>query len=151
MPPQGVMTRKQASYSPGLNRIKGQEFCPGTQTGSRDKLSSLSLGITKTLPLSPVLVDQPATEPLLQISPPATEPLLQISPGDTLGRLSSKKPQSRATPRESVGDFIASYSGMSGDLKKAHHMPARDVVRCLLALMNQRRRCSNSLKSLQGC
>ena len=67
MPPQGVMTRKQASYSPGLKPIKGHEFRPGTQTRSRDKLSSLSLGITKTLPLSPVLVDQPATEPLLQI------------------------------------------------------------------------------------
>ena len=80
MPPQGVMSLKQANYSPGLNPIKGQEFCPGTQTRSRDKLSSLSLGITKTLPLSPVLVDQPATEPVLQ-----------ISPGDTQGRLRSKK------------------------------------------------------------
>jgi len=50
MSPQGVMTRKKASYSPGLNPIKGQKFFPGTQTGSRDKLSSLSLGITKTLP-----------------------------------------------------------------------------------------------------
>ena len=54
------MTRKQASYSPGLNSIKGKKFCPGTQTVSRDKLPSLSLGISKTLPLSPVLVDQPA-------------------------------------------------------------------------------------------
>jgi len=99
MSPQGIMTRKQASYSPGLNPIKGQKFCPGTQTGSRDELSSLSLGITKTSPLSPVLVDQPATEPLLQ-----------ISPRDTQGRLGSKKPQSRATPREPIGDFKDQYT-----------------------------------------
>ena len=66
MPPQGVMTCEQASYSPRLKLIKGHEFRPGTQTRSRDKLSSLSLGITKTLPLGPVLVTQPATETFLQ-------------------------------------------------------------------------------------
>jgi len=82
MSPQGVMTRKNASYSPGLNPVKGQKFCPGTQTGSRGELSRLSLGITKTSPLSPTLVDQPATEHLLQ-----------ISPRDTQGRLGSKEPQ----------------------------------------------------------
>ena len=65
MSPQGVMTRKKASYNPGLNLIKGQKFCPGTETGSGDKLSSLSLGVTKTSALSPMLVDQPATEPPL--------------------------------------------------------------------------------------
>ena len=65
MSPQGVMTRKKASYSPGLSSIKGKKFSPGTQTGSQDKLSSLSLGITKTTPLSPMLVDEPATESLL--------------------------------------------------------------------------------------
>jgi len=48
MSAQGVMTRKKASYNPGFNPIKGQKFCPGTQTGSRDKLSSLSLGVTNT-------------------------------------------------------------------------------------------------------
>ena len=135
MSPQGVMTRKQASYIPGLNPIKGKKFFPGTQTGSRDEFSSLSLGITKISPLSPVLVDQSATEPLLQ-----------FSPRDTQGRLGSKKPQSRAAPREPIGDYIASYSGMSRDPKKAHHMPARDVIQRLLALIDQRRRCSNGLK-----
>jgi len=65
MSPQGVMTRKKASYSPGLSPIKGKKFCPRTQTGFRDEFSSLSLGITKTTPLSPMVVDQPATEPLL--------------------------------------------------------------------------------------
>jgi len=59
------MARKKASYNPGFNAIEGQKFSPGTQTGYRDKLLSLSLGVTKTSPLSPVLVDQPATEPLL--------------------------------------------------------------------------------------
>jgi len=53
------MTRKKASYNPGLNPIKGHKFCPGTQTRSRDKLSSLPLGITKTSPLGPVLVRAP--------------------------------------------------------------------------------------------
>ena len=112
MSPQGVMTRKQASYSPGLNPIKGQKFCPGTQTGSRDELSRLSLGITKTSPLSPMLVDQPATEPLLQ-----------ISPRDTQGRLGSKKPQSRAAPCEPIGDFIALYSSQQlYCTRKMYHM-----------------------------
>jgi len=59
------MARKKASYSPGLSPIKGKKFSPGTQPGSQGKCSSLSLGITKTTPLSPVLGDQPATEPLL--------------------------------------------------------------------------------------
>jgi len=48
MSPQGVMTPKKASYNPGLNPVKSKKFSPGTQTGSRDKLSSLSLGVTKT-------------------------------------------------------------------------------------------------------
>ena len=81
MPPQGVMACDQASYSRGLKPIKGHECHPGTQTRSRDKLSSLSVGITKTLPLGPVLVNQPATEPFLQ-----------ILPRDTQGRLRSKEP-----------------------------------------------------------
>ena len=61
MSPQSVMSRKKASYSPGMSPIEGKKFSPGTQTGSRDKFPSLSLGVTKTSPLSPVLVDQPAT------------------------------------------------------------------------------------------
>jgi len=65
MSSQGVMSRKKAGYNPGLNPIKGHKFYPGTQTRSRDKLSSLPLGITKTAPLGPVLVGQQATEPLL--------------------------------------------------------------------------------------
>ena len=97
----GCYDRKKAIYSPGLNPIKGQKFCPGTQTGYRDELPSLSLGITKVSPLSLMLVDQPATEPVLQ-----------VSPRDTQGRLGSKKPQSRAAPREPIGDFIT-FSDLS--------------------------------------
>ena len=58
------MTHKKASYNPESNPIKGDKFCPGTQTRSRDKLLSLPLGITKTSPLGPVQVCQPATKPL---------------------------------------------------------------------------------------
>jgi len=56
------MTRKKASYNPGLSPIEGHKFCPGTQTGSQDKLSSLPLGITKTSPLGPMLVGQLASQ-----------------------------------------------------------------------------------------
>ena len=75
MSPQGVMTREQASYSPGLNSIESKKFYPGTQTRSRDKLPILSLGISKALPLSPVLVDQPATEPLTDYLKDIIQPL----------------------------------------------------------------------------
>jgi len=56
MSPHGVMARKKASHSPGLSPIEGQKFIPGTQTGSQDKFPSLSLGVTKTSPLSPMLM-----------------------------------------------------------------------------------------------
>ena len=65
MSPQGVVTRKKASYNPGLNPIKGHKFCPGTETRSRHKLSSLPLGITKTSPQVSVLIGQPVTEHVL--------------------------------------------------------------------------------------
>jgi len=63
MSPQGVMTREKASHGPGLSPIKGHKFCPGAQTRSQDKLMSLPLGIAKTSPSGPVLVNQPVTEP----------------------------------------------------------------------------------------
>jgi len=65
MSSQGVMTRKKASYNPGLSPVKGHKFCPGTQTRSQDKLVSLPLGIAKISPSGLVLVNQPATEPNL--------------------------------------------------------------------------------------
>jgi len=46
MSPKGVMTREKASHDPGLSPIKGNKFCPGTQTRSRDKHVSLPLGIS---------------------------------------------------------------------------------------------------------
>ena len=57
--------RKEASYNPGLYPIKGNKFCLNTQTRSRDKLSNLPLGITKTSPMGPVLVGWPVNDPLL--------------------------------------------------------------------------------------
>ena len=59
------MSRKKASYNPGLDPTKPHTFCPGAQTRTRDKLASLPLGVTKTSRLGSVLVDQPANEPLL--------------------------------------------------------------------------------------
>ena len=111
------MAHEEAYNGSGLNPVEVHKFCPGTQTRSRDELSCLPLGVTKALPLGPVLVSQPATEPFLQ-----------IAPRDPQGRLRSMKPQSRATPRELIGDFIASYSSMSRHPKEAHHMLDRDII-----------------------
>jgi len=47
------MSRKKASYNPGLDPTKGHKFCPGAQTGTRDKLAGLPLGVTKTSPKGP--------------------------------------------------------------------------------------------------
>jgi len=58
----GSYDPKKATYNPGFNTINGHKFCPGTQNGSRDKLSILPLCITKISPLGHMLVDQPATE-----------------------------------------------------------------------------------------
>ena len=57
MSPQGVMSRKKASYSPGLDPTKGHKFFPGAQTRTRDKLAGLPLGVTKTSSKGPVLVN----------------------------------------------------------------------------------------------
>jgi len=51
------MSSKKASYNPGLSPIKGQKFDLGTQTRSQDSFSSLSLGVTKVTPTSPMLVN----------------------------------------------------------------------------------------------
>ena len=42
------MSSEKASDSPGLCPVKGQKPSLGIQRGSRNKLSSLSLGVTKT-------------------------------------------------------------------------------------------------------
>ena len=51
------MSHKKAGYNPGLDPTKGHKFCPGAQTGTRDKLANLLLGVTNTSPLGPVLVN----------------------------------------------------------------------------------------------
>jgi hypothetical protein len=48
MSPQGIMSSEKASNSPGLCPVKGQNLSLGTQTGSRNYFSSLSLCVTKT-------------------------------------------------------------------------------------------------------
>ena len=57
MSPQGVMSRNEASYSPGLDPTKNHKFCPGAQNGTRDKLAGLSLGVNKTSPKGSVMVN----------------------------------------------------------------------------------------------
>jgi hypothetical protein len=57
MSSQGIMSSKKASNDPGLCPVKGQKPSLSTQTGSRNKFSSLSLGITKTSPPYPMLVN----------------------------------------------------------------------------------------------
>ena len=42
------MSSKKASSNPGLCPVKGQKPGLGTQTGSRNEFSRLSLGVTKT-------------------------------------------------------------------------------------------------------
>jgi hypothetical protein len=44
MSSQGVVSRKKASHTPGLHRVKGQKFCLVTETRSQCELPSLSLG-----------------------------------------------------------------------------------------------------------
>jgi len=62
--PRGVVTRKKANNSSGLNLVEGHKFCPGTQTRSGDDVSWF-LGVTEALPFGPVVVGEPATKPLL--------------------------------------------------------------------------------------
>jgi len=47
------MSRKKVSYSPEFDPTKSHKFCPGAQTGTRDKLAGLPLGVTKTSPKGP--------------------------------------------------------------------------------------------------
>jgi hypothetical protein len=63
------MSSKKANNSPGLCPVKGQTPSLGTQTGSRDLFSSLSLDISKTSPPYPMLVNQPASNPSSYILP----------------------------------------------------------------------------------
>jgi len=57
MSPEGVMSSKKASKSPGMCPVKGQKPSLGTQTGSGNYLLSLSLGVNKTSTPDPMLVN----------------------------------------------------------------------------------------------
>jgi len=83
------------------------------------------------------------------VDQPTTNPFLYILSRDSHGRLRSKKPQNRAVPCELVDDIITSYSSLSRDRVQSHCMLGRDIVQCLLALLDQWR-CSDGLKSFQS-
>jgi hypothetical protein len=90
-------------------------------------------------PSCPVLVDQPTTEPSLY-----------FLSRDSQDRLRSKESPARAVPCKLIGDLVASYSSMSRDPVQPHCVPGRDVIQRPLALLDQRWRCYDGLKSLQG-
>jgi hypothetical protein len=52
-----------------------------------------------------------------------------ILPRNSQERLRPNEPLSRTVPREPVGDFISSHSGMPGDPKKPHSTPDRDTMK----------------------
>jgi hypothetical protein len=84
------------------------------------------------------------------VNQPAIELVLYVSSRDPKGRLRSQETQTGATPCEFIGDLISSYSSMPRDPIYSHRMQGRDIVQRLLALLDQRRLCSNGLKSFQG-
>ena len=84
------------------------------------------------------------------VNQPAIELVLYVSSRDPKGRLRSQEPQTGATPCELIGDLISSYSSMPRDPVLPHRIPGTDVVQGLLALLDQRRRCSDGLESFQG-
>ena len=110
MSPQGVMSSEKVSNSPALSPIKGQKPSLGAQTRSQD-FSSLSLGVIKTLPSYPMLVNQSTSNPSLY-----------ILSRDSQGQLRSKKLYNRATSCELVADLITSYSSMPRDPVQPHRM-----------------------------
>ena len=102
MSPQGVVSSKKASYSPGLSPIKGQNFSPGTQTRSWDLFWSLSWVSPRPRHLAQCwLINQ------------RLNLFFYMSSRDSQGRLRSKKPQNRTAPCELIGSLITSYSSMS--------------------------------------
>jgi len=60
-----------------------------------------------------------------------------IMPRDSLGRHRSDRLQSRAASCEPVGDFVSSYPSMARDPIQPHRMAGRDIIQCLLGLLNQ--------------
>jgi len=62
MSAQGIMSCEKASTNPGLYPVEGQKLSFDTQTRSRNKFLSLSLGVPKNSPSCPILVVQPMSD-----------------------------------------------------------------------------------------
>jgi len=76
--------------------LKDKKSSLGIQTGSRNEVTSLSLGVTKTSSPYPMLVNQPTYNPSSY-----------ILPRDSQGQLRSSKLQSRAIPCQLAGNLIS--------------------------------------------
>ena len=63
------MAGKEANHNPGLCPVEGQQFSLGLQIRPVDEFTGLSMGSTKALPTSPMLVNYPAIELVLYRSP----------------------------------------------------------------------------------
>jgi len=112
MSPQGIMSSEKASNSPGLCPVEGQKPSLGIQTGSWNEPSSLSLGVTKTSPPYPMLVNQPASNPSSYILPKDSQVRLwsdrlleQSRPKDSQGRLWSDRLLEQSQPKDSQGQL----------------------------------------------
>jgi hypothetical protein len=66
--------RRPVITLPGFCHVKGQKPSLGTQTGSQNLFSDLSLGITKTSLPYPVLVNQPTSNPSSYFLPRFSRP-----------------------------------------------------------------------------
>ena len=133
MSSQGVVSSKKTSHSPELNPIKGHQFGLGIQISSWDKFLSLSLGTIRAMPSGPMLVNYPAIEPVLY-----------GSLRDPQGKLRSYIASNRAHPRS---HYLVSRH-VQGPNRAPRHV-GRDVIQCLLALLNQQWCCSSGLKWFQ--
>jgi hypothetical protein len=111
---QGVMSGNKANNHPGLRPIKGKQSGLNINTRARDQPSSLSLSASKSLPQCHVLFIHPALNFLLY-----------TLPRDSQGRFWSHKMVFRTPPCELIGNFISTYSRMSGDPKESHRVVGR--------------------------
>jgi len=132
---QGIMYGKEAGNNPGMYPVKGQSSGLCSRTRTRNQFSSLSLSNTSTTPYYQMLVNHPA----FNFS-------FYVLRRDPQGRLRSYKLLNKTVSCELVGDFISSYSSMSGDPIESHYVQGKDIIQRRLALLYQYRRCFGSRK-----
>jgi hypothetical protein len=120
------MSGKKANNHPGLRPIKGQQPSLSGTARAQDQLSSLSLSASKSLPQYQVLFIQPTLNLLLY-----------TVPRDSQGRLRSNKIVNGTPPFELIGNFISTYSRMSGDPKESHRVIGGDIIQRPLALRDR--------------